>query len=282
MKHTKILYTIIAALVLLPFIVSAESTSQTFDASDYDRVEVETLHGDISAVAVSGDEISISFEHSLGAGVENEITEALSGLLEIAKTYEGSEDVDINITEDKVNRVLKVSVETIEEGNEEIEDIDISVSLPASIFVKLTSTNGNLSVDGSQAGFDLTTTNGNVAIDNTAGPGAFDATNGNVEIDNHAGDLDGKANNGKITGEIAMPDHNGECILETVNSDIEVSVPVSVGATVSLSNVHGASQITGLDVKTKKEGDKTIKYTGDGSGRIYLVTVNGDLILKGM
>jgi DUF4097 and DUF4098 domain-containing protein YvlB len=69
---------------------------------------------------------------------------------------------------------------------------------------------------------------------------------------------------------------------QTINSDIEVSVPTTVGATVSLSNIHGASQITGLDVKTKKEGDKTIKYTGDGSGTIHLETVNGDLLLKGM
>ncbi|MBN2380402.1 hypothetical protein JXM67_11440 [candidate division WOR-3 bacterium] len=280
MKPNKVL--IITALILLPFIAFAESTDMDFDASDFDRVEVETLHGDISATAVSGDEISMSFEHSLGAGVDNEITEALSGLLEIAKTYEGSEDVDINITEDEVNRVLKVSVEMIEEDNAEIEDIDISISLPSSIFVKLTSTNGNLEVDGNRAGFDLSTTNGNVTIENTAGTGTFDATNGNVTIDGHTGGIKGIANNGKISGVIQMPDHDGQCSLETINNDIEVSVPSTVGAKVTLSTTHGTSSISGFDVSTKKVDDDIVKTIGDGSGTIRLVTTNGDVMLKEM
>lgn len=272
----------LVAALLLPVAASAESLDRHFDSSLYDRVEVETLHGDITAIAVSGDEISMAFEHSLGTDVDNEITEALSGLLEIAKTYDDSDDVDIDVEEDKSNRVLRVKVEMVTDDNAEIEDVDVKLSLPSSIFVKLTSLNGNLSVDGSRQGFDLATTNGNVTIENTAGPAAFNVTNGNVTIDEHRGSIKGTATNGEIAGEIVMPDSDGQCSLETVNSDIEVSVPSTVGAKVSLGTVHGSTQIIGFDVDTKKVGDDIVKTIGDGSGTIHLETVNGNVTLKEM
>lgn len=277
-----VLVTIALTLALAPFVGRAETINKYFISSLYDRVEVETFNGEITATATPGEQITLTFEPSLGKYVTDEVAEALSGLVDLAKSYVDLDDVDITFDEDKANRVLRVKVEMPDDDNDNVEGVSVKLSVPSSIFLKLTTLNGDISIDGSQKGFELVSTNGNLTMDNTAGQGSFNATNGNVVIDGHQGNVTGIVTNGDITGKIDLPDRNCVCELETVNDDIEIGVPSTVGAKVMLSTVHGTTRIQGFDADAARVDDDISKTIGDGSGFIRLESTNGNVTLKAM
>lgn len=270
---------LLAAAVFVPvLLLGTDLKTSTYSADDFNRVEIETFNGSISATATDDDDITIKY--SIGTGVlSEEADRALGALTSLASRLGGLDDLDVDVSKDEDAGVLVIKVE--QDRNESITGCNVEISLPEDIYLKLVTDNGWITVDGLRKGFDLTTINGFITLTNTAGEAKFNATNGIVTID-HKGDITGHSTNGDITGEVVMPDHNGSCKLTTVNNDIRIEVPETVGAKVTLSTVHGSTEIRGFDVSAREIDDDVVCTIGDGSGTIDLSTVNGDVTLREM
>lgn len=265
------------ALVLAPLFLHASAPkTSTYSANDFNRVEVTTFNGSISASVSSDDEITIKY--CVGTGVlSKEADKAPGALTSLASKLGGLDDLDVDVEKDKDAGVLRIKVD--QKDNESITGCNVEIRLPESIYLKLLTDNGWITVDGFNNGFDVTTTNGFIAIKNTAGDAKFNATNGIVTI-SHNGNITGNSTNGNISGQVMMPTHNGICRLTTVNNNIEIAVPASVGAKVTLSTVHGTTEIKGFNVDVREIDDNVVRTIGDGSGIIDLSTTNGDVELR--
>jgi DUF4097 and DUF4098 domain-containing protein YvlB len=264
--------------ILLPFLLfAADLKTSTYSSNDFKRVEIETFNGSILAKASDDDEITVSY--SIGTGVlSEEADKALGALTSLAAKLGGLDDLDVDVSKDEAAGVLRIKVN--QDDNESITGCNIELMLPKDIYAKLETDNGWITVEGLEKGFDITTMNGFVTMRNTAGDARFNVTNGYTRIEEHHGNVHGSTTNGNIEAHIVLPDNDCDCELSTVNNDIELAVPRTVGAKVSLSTVHGTTAIAGFDKSSSNVDEDLSKTIGDGSGRIKLTTVNGDVLLK--
>ncbi len=273
----KIKVSVIAAALVPLFLSAADLKTSTYSASDFKRVEITTFNGSISAKASDDDEITIKY--SIGTGVlSQEADKALGALTSLAAKLGGLDDLDVDVEKNEDAGLLVIKVE--QDHNESITGCNIELSLPKEIYAKLETDNGWITVEGLKKGFDITTMNGFVTMRNTAGDARFEVTNGYTRIEEHHGNVHGSTTNGDIEADIVLPDNDCDCELSTVNNDIELAVPRTVGAKVTLSTVHGTTAIAGFDKSSSNVDEDLSKTIGDGSGKIKLTTVNGDVLLK--
>ncbi|NLI98223.1 hypothetical protein GX441_06140 [bacterium] len=263
--------------ILVPFLLfAADLKTSTYSSDDFKRVELETFNGSISATVTDDEDITIKY--SIGTGVlPEEMDNALGALTKLASELGGIDDLNVEVQKDKEAGILKIKVD--QDENESITGCNVEISVPEDIYLKLSTDNGWITVDGLKKGFDISSINGYLDIKNTSGNARFEATNGYVKID-HKGNITGNATNGYVSGKVVMADHNGACKISSVNNNIDIEVPSTVGARVSLSTVHGTTAISGFDVETKEIDGDIVRTIGDGSGTIDLSTVNGDVELR--
>ncbi|HUV36479.1 MAG TPA: DUF4097 family beta strand repeat-containing protein [Patescibacteria group bacterium] len=255
--------TILLVLVLLflssPAALSAYVLKDTWHRS-FDVVEgvefiLRNVNGGIEIEGWERNEIDVSAEIKIKAPSKSKARELLEKL-----TFEveaGSDRVRIDTERPRIRQVgLLGSIF----GDKTTITIGYTVKVPPRTILDIKNTNGGISVDAVEGRFDFRTVNGSITITSFSGEGEASTVNGAIEcfID-------------------AFP-AGGDLELKTVNGGIELALPEGAGGTLDARTANGR---IGLDldlretVRIKRSSIKGV--IGDGTGTIYLKTVNGGI-----
>jgi DUF4097 and DUF4098 domain-containing protein YvlB len=129
---------------------------------------------------------------------------------------------------------------------------------------------------------DIDLVNGNLRVDELEGDIDAESVNGTIELVDVAGSVEASTVNGPLNVLATRVRPGAELDLESVNGLIDVRLAPGVGAEVRAETVNGRiSNDLGIDVhKGKWVGSNMRGVVGDGSIRVSLETVNGDIRLS--
>jgi hypothetical protein len=255
-------------LVLLPFFIygccesdlwnddtrAEETGSKSFSSSQMQRVKVDTRNGSIESSVWDDNSIHVSYE-KWATGDNRE--EALDHL----------EDVKVTFSRNTASGTLYVDVHhPVRIGTN--YGCNVSLKLPASLFLDLETSNGAIAASGSQDGIECSTSNGVITLIDTRGNADLSTSNGGIVVENHYGELTGKTSNGVVAVDIVLPRY-GDCTLRTSNGAINLSVPNTLSAMVEASTSNGRVEVEDLDA-TVIRMEKTAFKVNLGNGKVNI------------
>ena len=141
--------------------------------------------------------------------------------------------------------------------------VEFVVYVPRGVKVDLSTTNGAVDVRGATAEVVARTTNGGIRAESSGGPVRARTTNGSIDARmrelGDARDLDFSTTNGSVTIEVP-PTLGAEVEMSTVNGRVHTDFPMTVSGRIDPRHLRAT--------------------IGDGSRRIRLRTVNGNVELR--
>ena len=241
--------------------------SDDFPASQMQKVEVKTRNGSIESDVWDDDSIHVVYE-KWATGSDKQDAE------------DNLEDIEVHVEEDAASGVLSIDVDMPNRPGTNY-GCNVTLSLPASLFLDLNSSNGAIMVQNSQNGLDCSTSNGAITIEDTAGNAKLKTSNGKITVGNHYGELDGGTSNGEIDADVVLPE-GGNCFLKTSNGKITLSLPDETSAMIEASTSNGGIEVEDLVITIISMNDKEFEgKMGDGEGNIDIETSNGSILITG-
>lgn len=279
---TLIAVCVIASLLALPAFAAKEIFHETYDVNSGTVLEVHNIDG---SVTVSGG-------MSAAVDVYAEKISHPGGKLE---------NVKIEVTIGEI-----MTIRTVHLVRNPRVSVRYKITVPDGIHVKeVTSSDGSLTIDGTQGDLLAKTSDGSVRVTNIAGNVDMKTSDGSITGENITGTVDAKTSDGSITlknitgnttaktsdGSITIEEIQGEVIADTRDGSVHLlRIAGFVDAKTSDGSIKAedVSGILGLrtsdgsivaDVRGIRE-DVTIK-TGDGSINLSLaLDVNADVAMK--
>ena len=140
----------------------------------------------------------------------------------------------------------------------------------------------NYSIDvPSDLAVDVTQVNGHVTVLNIESSLFVEVENGDVYLSDIFGFATVSVDNGRIDGTVTLPP-GGEIMLSTVNGDIDLRIPTSTSAELSVLVGFGAITWNNLDLLNAVHTNRSLTGTlGDGTGLIDLETEIGNIDVSG-
>lgn len=127
---------------------------------------------------------------------------------------------------------------------------------------------------------DITNTNGGISVTDVAGKHDLDTTNGRIEAVRCAGSLDAATTNGRIAAELVRVTPGQDIKLSTTNGRISVTVPASFAGEVDAGTTNGSIH-TDLPITTTRGENNRLRGTVNGGGaQLKLRTTNGGIEIK--
>lgn len=127
---------------------------------------------------------------------------------------------------------------------------------------------------------DVTNTNGGIRLSNVAGKHELDTTNGKIEVKRCSGSLEAETTNGAISAELIRVAQGQPLSFETTNGRIEVALPAGVGADVDAATTNGSIN-SDLPVATTRTGSNSLRGTINGGGTsLRMRTTNGGINIR--
>ncbi|WP_196140324.1 DUF4097 family beta strand repeat-containing protein [Aliikangiella sp. G2MR2-5] len=244
---------VIASSLLLAasYAVQAEVTdtiSKTYNFDSNGRIHLENVNGDVTIKACGCDQVT------LNANIK-------------ASSQEMRDRITIDISASK--NLLKVKTKYKENRgsswNNQSSEVHYTLSVPDNVKLKdIELVNGDLTINGVTGELHAELVNGSIKSDGMTASTNIDMVNGDINLS---------------FNDIS----NAENIeLESVNGDIEVSLPADASIDVEAETVSGTlSNEFGIEViKHKYVGSEMRGKTGNGDLRIEMNNVNGRIKLK--
>jgi Putative adhesin len=127
---------------------------------------------------------------------------------------------------------------------------------------------------------DVTNTNGSIRVESVAGRHDLETTNGKIEIERCAGSIDAATTNGGIRAELVSVAKGQPLRFETTNGRIEVEVPKSFAGDIDAGTTNGAIR-TDLPISTTRISRNSLRGTINGGGTpLRLRTTNGGIEIR--
>ncbi|MFL6246689.1 MAG: DUF4097 family beta strand repeat-containing protein [Thermoanaerobaculia bacterium] len=127
---------------------------------------------------------------------------------------------------------------------------------------------------------DVTNTNGAIHLTDVNGKHELDTTNGKIEVKRCSGSLDASTTNGSINAELVRVAQGQPLRFETTNGRIEVALPASTGADVDASTTNGSIS-SDLPVATTRTSSNSLRGTINGGGTsLRMRTTNGGITIR--
>jgi hypothetical protein len=127
---------------------------------------------------------------------------------------------------------------------------------------------------------DVTNTNGAIVVSDVAGQHELDTTNGKIEVARCAGSLDASTTNGGIKAELTKVNKGAPLRFETTNGRIEVELPSTLAVDVDASTTNGSIH-SDLPVATTRVSRNSLRGTINGGGTsLKLRTTNGGIAIR--
>jgi len=230
----------------------------------------------------------------------------INGNIEIIKADNSEITMEAVQTTNYGEKSLKNCMVEVSEGkNFKIETIHKTknprVSTSYKIYVpdmvklgNLTSSNGNIKVEGQQGDAIFKTTNGNVTVNMFDGNLGVKTSNGKIQIDGVTGVVNLKTSNGKINVEntpmleiaktsngsvsVEMAALTNDLEIDTSNSSVALYLPKNANATVSGGTSNGSIKTFDLEFSNfEKRNNKFSGELGKGTHEVTISTSNGSI-----
>ena len=175
--------------------------------------------------------------------------------------------------------------------------VDFEITVPRETAVNAQTVSGDLDLNGTRGPARVESVSGDVNIENVQGPMRIKSVSGDVQVTDYVGSLEGSS----VSGDVDIRGRVHSCELHTVSGDISIDLDPEVGGretrlkTISgdvevglltsscVCDFHTASGDLDCEVPARvmREGrkDRTV-VVGDGSSRLTVKTVSGDLTIK--
>jgi len=141
--------------------------------------------------------------------------------------------------------------------------VDYELTVPGRLVGQVVNINGTITVDDLSEGIDVTNVNGNIDLRDVEGETTVRLTNGSIDAGL------------RIEG-------TEEIDLLTVNGEIDLTVPTTTDADLSIALANGTIRVTNLTVANQTITPVSLTGTlGTGVGAIILRTTNGDITIRG-
>ena len=127
---------------------------------------------------------------------------------------------------------------------------------------------------------DVSNTNGGIHLSDVSGALELDTTNGKIEVMRCAGSLDASTTNGSIHAELLRIAKGQPMRFETTNGRIDVAVPSNAAADIDASTTNGSIS-SDLAVATTRTSSNSLRGTINGGGTsMRLRTTNGGITIR--
>jgi hypothetical protein len=125
----------------------------------------------------------------------------------------------------------------------------------------------------------VTNTNGLISLEGLAGSVEAHTTNGGVRASNLTGSLEASATNGGVNADFETIQH--DIRLSTTNGGVSIGLPESAKANVSASCTNGGISLNGVKMEVTEQSRRRLegKINGGGSN-IELKTTNGGIRIR--
>lgn len=227
-----------------------DSSVVTYDLPADGSIELVNANGDITVVVWDRPEVEVETLRKATATSERSATRVLNELL---SEVERSGD-HLRIVTKRPDKQSWTSWFRPASGS-----ITYVVSLPASIAVEARSTNGDVSVEGSERRVKARTTNGSVRLRDVAG------------------DVEASSTNGGVQAELGAPLREAE--LRTTNGRIRLAIAEGTGIDLEAKAVNGRVRVD-VPIRLRSQGRRGKSIAGElfgGGAPVTVRSVNGSI-----
>ena len=127
---------------------------------------------------------------------------------------------------------------------------------------------------------DISNTNGGITVTDVAGKHDLDTTNGRIEATRCAGSLDAKTTNGRINAELLRVTPGQDIRLSTTNGRISLAVPGNFAGELDAGTTNGSIH-TDFPITTTRGDNNRLRGTVNGGGaQLRLRTTNGGIEIR--
>lgn len=283
----------LTCLSLISAAAAADSVDRRLDAAADSVVSINNTAGSVEVTGWSRKEVEVTGD--LGSSVEGLVFERDGKNIEI--TVRTPKRGGRSISSELVIHVPERS--SVEVGGVSA-DIDVTNVHGA---LRLQSVSGDIDSEVSSSDIEITTVSGDVEVqgDDKAGHAELSSVSGDIDAQHLAGEAVVES----VSGDLVLADSSFERVrLETTNGDIVLKAKLADDGTLNVETINGDLEIefdgtvsARFDIETFNgdirncfgpEPVRTSKYTpgrelkfseGDGTGRVTIRTLNGDLNL---
>ncbi len=245
----------------------AFETREGVSAGEIRIVDAETQNGFIHVQSGDADSVTV------------EVTERVR-----KHTHEDAEGVadkvDLTIETRGDILVIKMDKSKLSKKEKSAYSASFTITLPASMSVRVTSSNGDVEVAKVEGFVHATTTNGNVRMMGSGGDADLRTTNGDIHADFAAGDVSMNTTNGSIM----LAGVRGDVTGRTTNGSIQLVVDEESDFLVEATTTNGTI-IPAIDTKrfvweaNRKQTHLEGEY-GSGRHKVSLKTTNGSVRIE--
>ncbi len=255
-------------IVIFPAPTAEKDFSMSTSADGAGTVDVIWINGDVT-IKVDDAATRIS---ATGKKKATGVTE------ELAEENLENLDISLLVSESTPKKVyLRFDVPSDTLGI--IYTADVELVLPAGVTLAVENSNGDVSVTGNTEATTVDLSNGAVTIDEQEGDVTVEVANGSVDVISESGSVEVEVASGSIDI-AAKPDEEDSLIAKTGVGTVEIAVPVTTKASLSLKgNVGGITAVldgfTVTDLTTTPLNTVTATLNGGGAEIVGETAVGG-------
>jgi DUF4097 and DUF4098 domain-containing protein YvlB len=172
-----------------------------------------------------------------------------------ARTQERLDAVEI-VADDLGNGVFEIHALWPENKRKSNEGVSYEITYPQTSDVRLTTSNGSLTIGDFAGKIDLRTSNGRITVDGHEGDVVADTSNGSIKLYDISGAVSADTSNGSVIVELTS-DNPGPVALDSSNGSITLEVGHAFAGELEADTSNGR-----------------IKVHGTVEGRIYSISRN--------
>ena len=129
---------------------------------------------------------------------------------------------------------------------------------------------------------DVSNTNGTISVKDITGAFELDTTNGKIECERCSGSMDASTTNGSIDAELVRVAKGQPLRFETTNGRISIALPKDAAMDVDAGTTNGSIS-SDLPITTQEKDRNTLRGTINGGGtRLRARTTNGGISITTM
>ena len=143
----------------------------------------------------------------------------------------------------------------------------------------ISTSSGDGFIEAVKGDLKLSTTSGDVKLFGLGGNLSFQSTSGDLKSEDISGDINAQTTSGTLKMR-QIKSREGRFFFKTVSGDVYLELPQSFDGDLVIETVSGSIE-SQLDMKINTFSDSYLKgKNGDGSGKLFIETVSGDVAIE--
>ena len=239
------------------------SFSKEVSVEDIQKIIVNNIDGDINIRTQDSNKINITAEKLVTADS-----------IESARSFANQVDIDVYRDGD-ILRIETVSPRSMSREIGEVR-VDYEIEVPQVMDVKVSNTNGDVTIEDTDGDIDIGTMNGDIIVDNVSGDVEATNINGEIALSDIDGGVDANSTNGNLTISIRSATIN--CKAKTTDGDITLYIRHDASTQGTVRTANGRIESDFSSELPQREGILEFEL-GSGNGKLDIWTTNGNIKL---